>query len=279
MQLKHFPITVTPGQCGSPCRGERADLAAYLLDPMPETSTRLRPAVILCPGGGYNHLSAREDQPPAMAYLSMGFQVFVLHYSLAPNRFPRSLMELALAVDLVRRNSASFFVDPRRIMVSGFSAGGHLAASLGVYWNQEFVYGPLGLKAEDIRPDGLVLCYPVITGGAFAHRGSLECLMGAENAGNEAARSAFSLEEQAGPHVPPTFLWHTDTDQTVPVENSLLFASALKRHGVSLELHIFPSGCHGLSLAGHETEGADGKYCEPCCQDWIRMAGRWIESR
>lgn len=277
MQLKHFPITVTPSQCGVPCEGESAGLTAYLLDPMPETSGRLRPAVIICPGGGYSHLSAREDQPPAMAYLAMGFQVFVLHYSLAPNRFPRSLMELALAVDLVRKNSAQFFVDPKKIIVSGFSAGGHLAASLGVYWNQEFVYGPLGLTAEDIRPGGLLLCYPVITGGPFAHRGSVECLMGEGAAENKEAQAVFSLEDHVGPHVPPTFLWHTDTDQTVPVENSLLFASALKRHGVSMELHIFPSGRHGLSLANHETEGSDGRYFEPCCQDWIQMAGRWIK--
>ncbi|MBS6952153.1 MAG: alpha/beta hydrolase [Enterocloster asparagiformis] len=277
MKILNLPIDLPPELCAPPGRGNAADLTAYLLDPMKETADRLRPAVVICPGGGYTRLSEREDQPVAMEYLAAGFQVFSLHYSVAPAVFPRALMELALAVRLIRSHSAQWKVDPRRIVVSGFSAGGHLACSLGVFYNQDFLCNPLGLSPEEIRPDGLLLCYPVITSGEFCHAGSIESLLGAA-AGETRQRRLVSLELQAGPHTPPTFLWHTSTDQTVPVENSLLFAQALRRHGVSLELHIYPTGRHGLSLATREVEGCDGRYYEPACQSWIGLAKTWIEN-
>lgn len=277
MKILNLPIHLSPQCCGRPCHGQAADLTAFLLDPMAETADRLRPAVVICPGGGYTRLSEREDQPVAMEYLAAGFQVFSLHYSVAPDVFPRALMELALAVHLIRSRSAEWHVDPRRIIVSGFSAGGHLACSLGVFYHHDFLCKPLGLTPEQIRPDGLLLCYPVITSGEFCHAGSIESLLGAE-AGDADRRSLVSLELQAGPHTPPTFLWHTVTDQTVPVENSLLLAQALRRHGVSLELHIYPTGRHGLSLATHEVEGCDGRYYEPACQSWIGLAKTWIRN-
>ena len=278
MTIEHFPIQVTQAQCGHSCSHPQADLTAYLLDPMAETKERLRPAVVICPGGGYNHVSQREDQPVAMEYLAMGCQVFVLHYSVAPDRFPRALMELALAVDLIRSRSEDWHVDPKRILVSGFSAGGHLACSLGVFWNRGFLYGPLGKGPEEIRPDGLILCYPVITSGKYAHRGSVETLLGPEQLADPEMVELFSLEKQVGPHVPPVFLWHTWTDQSVPVENSLLLAGALREHGVSLEMHLYPRGIHGLSLATREVEGQDGRYYEPSCQGWIQLAKAWIDA-
>ena len=278
MTIEHFPIQVTQAQCDHSCSHPQANLTAYLLDPMAETKERLRPAVVICPGGGYNHVSQREDQPVAMEYLAMGCQVFVLHYSVAPDRFPRALMELALAVDLIRSRSEDWHVDPKRILVSGFSAGGHLACSLGVFWNRGFLYGPLGKGPEEIRPDGLILCYPVITSGKYAHRGSVETLLGPEQLADPEMVELFSLEKQVGPHVPPVFLWHTWTDQSVPVENSLLLAGALREHGVSLEMHLYPRGIHGLSLATHEVEGQDGRYYEPSCQGWIRLAKAWIDA-
>lgn len=271
MIIQHFPISATPSIT--------AELTAYLLDPMEETKDRLRPAVLICPGGGYNHVSHREGQPVAMEYLSMGCQVFVLRYSVAPARFPQALMELALAVDLIRSRSAEWQIDPERILVSGFSAGGHLACSLGVFWNKSFLCDSIKKRPEDIQPNGLILCYPVITSGEFAHRGSVENLLGPERANDPEFLELFSLEKQAGPQVPPVFLWHTWTDQTVPVENSLLLASALRRHGVSLEMHIYPKGIHGLSIATHEVEGGDGRYYEPACQSWVGLVRRWVEGK
>ena len=277
MKILNLPIELPQDACCKARPDQSADLTAYLLDPMAETALRLRPAVVICPGGGYTRLSEREDQPVAMEYLAAGFQVFSLHYSVAPDVFPRALMELALAVRLIRLNSAKWHVDPEKIVVSGFSAGGHLACCLGVFYNRDFLCGPLKTSPEQIRPDGLLLCYPVITSGPFCHPGSIESLLGPD-ARDQEKRRLVSLELQAGPHTPPTFLWHTCTDQTVPVENSLLFADALRSHGVSLEMHLYPKGRHGLSLATHEVEGGDGRYYEPRCQGWIGLAKSWIRN-
>ena len=165
MKILNLPIELPQDACCKARPDQSADLTAYLLDPMAETASRLRPAVVICPGGGYTRLSEREDQPVAMEYLAAGFQVFSLHYSVAPDVFPRALMELALAVRLIRLNSAKWHVDPEKIVVSGFSAGGHLACCLGVFYNRDFLCGPLKTSPEQIRPDGLLLCYPVICWG------------------------------------------------------------------------------------------------------------------
>lgn len=262
----------------SSCLQAEAEYTAYLSEPLEDGKggTLPRPAVIICPGGGYEHWSKREGEAVALRFLSMGCHAFVLHYSLAPVRFPAALQELALLVSKIRSRAVEWAVDPERILVFGFSAGGHLAGSLGVFWNHELVYNPLGLKPGDIRPDGLILCYPVITAGKHCHRASFERLLG-DRSEDPAMRELLSLEKQAGPHTPRTFLWHTATDGTVPVENSLLFASALARHQVGLELHIYPEGCHGLSMAGRETSGGLEKYIEPHCQSWVGLAERWLE--
>lgn len=254
---------------------ETAAVTAYLLDWSVEERRQVRPAVVVCPGGGYRFVSPREGEPIAMQYLSMGYHVFVLRYTVAPARFPTALWQLALLMSQIREHSGEWAVDPEKIVVSGFSAGGHLACSLGVFWNQEFVYGPLGCRAGDIRPDGMILCYPVITSGPYCHAGSFEKLLG-EEAGDEEKRRLVSLEKQVGPHTPSTFLWHTATDDTVPVENSLLLAQALSKHRVGLELHIYPTGGHGLSLATEDTSAGDERRTEPRCQSWIRMAGEWL---
>ena len=123
MKILNLPIELPQDACCKARPDQSADLTAYLLDPMAETASRLRPAVVICPGGGYTRLSEREDQPVAMEYLAAGFQVFSLHYSVAPDVFPRALMELALAVRLIRIHSAEWHVDPEKIVVSGFSAG------------------------------------------------------------------------------------------------------------------------------------------------------------
>lgn len=270
MRYEKNEITVQ-GQLEGP-----AVLTSYLLDRISVDEEKSRPAVIVCPGGGYRNRSDRESEPVVMQFLSMGYHAFLLDYSVAPNRFPTSLLELAEAVALVRENSQAWQVDPQQIYVCGFSAGGHLVCSLGVFWNQERVYGAIGRPAEQVRPDGLILCYPVITSGEFAHEGSFLQLLG-EGAAKE-QREAVSLERHAGSHMPKTFLWHTYEDETVPLENSLLLASAMKRHGVNFELHIYPRGGHGLSLANEETSGElRQELLIPACQNWISLAHTWIE--
>lgn len=287
-----------PGQQEGP-----ATLTAYLLDAISVAPEKQRPAVIVVPGGGYTRRSDREKEPVAMQFLAMGYHAFVLDYSVAPHRFPVSLTELALAVAMVREHAQEWHVDPAAILVCGFSAGGHLACSLGTFWNDPVSYEGIGKTAEQVRPDGLILCYPVITSGEFRHPGSIEMLLGEDVVQGDAGREfsdaeqnavqnaeytiserhelldKVSLERHVTPSMPPVFLWHTLTDATVPVENSLLLASAMRRCGVSFELHIFPSGCHGLALANEETGGDQERLTEPCCQTWISLVKSWIEAR
>lgn len=261
-------------------RSGEALLTCYLKDNTDGKPNARRKAVLICPGGGYEFCSTREGEPVAFQFLAMDCQAFVLHYSTSPSIFPEALCELAAAVALIRSNAEEWHIAPDGICVCGFSAGGHLAASLGVFWSSEFLLERACLKKEEIRPSGLILGYPVISFGEYGHRGSFENLTG----GGEAAfdREFLSLENQAGKQVPPVFMWHTDRDGTVPVENSLLFAMALKRTGVSLELHIFPEGRHGLALASEETdkETDDGRggYVVPCCRIWPELAKKWLEA-
>lgn len=261
-----------------------ASFTAFLLDEPEEMQIetgsggrRFRPAVIICPGGGYEHLSVREGEPVAKKYLAMGCHVFVLHYSLAPDRFPVALLELAMLMGRIHMHAEAWGIDREKIIVSGFSAGGHLAACLGVFWNRDFLWSPLGLNPAVLRPSGLLLAYPVITSGTSCHEGSFEALLGEEKNDPE-KRRLVSLELHTGPHVPKTFIWHTVTDQSVPVMNAMLFAESLMRHQVSTELHLFPQGCHGLALATEETAMDEAKYVEPCCQSWISLARVWLKS-
>ncbi len=253
-----------------------AEYEGYLLDWDQNTSGKLRPAVVICPGGGYGHLSSREGEPIAMKYLSMGYHAFVLSCSLAPVCFPAALQELAFLIAKIRHHGEAWGIDCNKIIVSGFSAGGHLACSLGALWNQPFVYEPLGLTKEDIQPNGMILCYPVITSGEYCHSGSFSNLLG-DQAEDENLRRLVSLEHQVGVHTPKTFLWHTVTDASVPVENSLLLTQALLRSGVNLECHLYPVGCHGIALAGEDTSNGEERYVVPQCQSWISLVETWLK--
>ncbi len=251
-------------------------LQTYITENSPEMRPeRLRPAVVICPGGGYEMTSDREAEPIALQFAANGFQAFVLRYSVKPAVFPTALAELAYTVGFIRDNAKKWHVDADKIIIAGFSAGGHLAASLGVFWNEPFLSKLLHTESAHIRPNGLLLSYPVITSGEFAHRGSFTCLLGSRY---DELLEYVSLERRVNALTPPTFLWHTWEDDCVPCENSLLFAQALKRSGVCLELHIYPRGGHGLSLANEETSCENGYGIETDCQTWVPMAMRWAKS-
>ena len=229
-----------------------------------------RPMVLICPGGGYVYTSDREADPIALSFCTRGFAACVLRYPVKPARYPASLLSAAYAVAWLRRNAEDCEIDPNRIFICGFSAGGHLAASLGVFWNSPELQAATGLSAEEMRPNKQVLCYPVITSGPFAHRASFDnLLIGREDA--DTLREKLSLENQVSADTPPTFLWHTYTDPAVPVENTLLFANALRRAEVPFELHIYSVGNHGLSLATEETGSP-----QPECTGWLQLAADWM---
>ena len=270
MKLQQFTIRVPEQKTGE------ATLTLYQLDNLGVAPEKKRPLVIVCGGGGYWNISDREKEPIVMQFLTMGCSACLLEYSVAPNVFPTSLCELASSVALARKNAEAWGIDPEKIITCGFSAGGHLVASLGVFWDKNFVYEPLNLTHEDIKPNGQILAYPVITSGEKAHPGSINKLL-AEKAQDKTMREQISLEKQVTPNTPKTFLWHTVPDDTVPVENSLLFAQALISAGVSCELHLYPVGGHGLSLCKEETAGTQDYTLEPYCASWIDLAKAWME--
>jgi len=231
-----------------------------------------RPSIIICPGGGYAFRAVREGEPLALRFASLGFNTYVVHYRVAPNRFPDGLQDLACAVHWVRTHAKETYSHPDRIAVMGFSAGGHLAGSLGTMWNRPEIFAPLGLTCEDVKPNGQVLCYPVISGGEFAHRGSFENLTGSADL---AVHEEYSLEKWAGPHTPPTFLWHTFNDACVPVENAFLLGMALRKAQVETEMHIWPDGPHGMSMADMSVYYQQ----QDCNQDiarWPEMAANFL---
>lgn len=249
-------------------------LTTYVLSPCTEKDGKIpRPAVIICPGGAYEFTSDREAEPVALAWNARGYHSFVLRYSVAPNRFPCALFELAKAVAFVREHAAEWHIDVNRILVCGFSAGGHLTASFGVFWNADFLKEALGYYYQEHRPNGLILSYPVITSGEFSHKDSIKNLLG-EAYSDVQQREKLSLEKQISKDVPPCFLWHTYDDDLVPVENTLLFASALKAKAIPFELHVYPKGVHGLSLANEQTGDVE-ELIVPEVQNWIEMAAKW----
>ena len=233
------------------------------------------PAVVICPGGAYLFLSERETEPIALALAARGFSTAVLRYPCAPARFPAQLCAAAEAVAWVRSHAAESHIDPDRISIAGFSAGGHLAASLGVFWNRPFLAESTGLQPQQMRPDRLLLCYPVITGGEFLSEQTFRCLLGDDFADPE-KRAFVSLETQVTSQTPPTFLWHTVTDAVVPVENSMLFAMSLRKAGVPFEAHLFSVGPHGLALANDLTESPEHLGVEPACTGWLDLAVNWL---
>lgn len=252
-------------------------LQAYLLDtPVDKIMIKMRPMILICPGGGYEKLSYREGEPVAVQFLNQGYHACILRYSVAPAAHPTPLLEIGSAMKVIHDNAKDWQVDTGKIILAGFSAGVHLAASLGVFWNRSHLFEPLHVPAQKLRPAGMILCYPVITSeSGISHRGSFANLLGERF--HELAEE-MSIEKQVTKDTPPCFIWHTLNDATVPVENSFLLVSALKQAGVSAELHVFPKGEHGLSLAGRTVERADGSGLNEQCEQWIRLAFVWLKT-
>lgn len=258
-----------------------ARLVTYIQEYSDAMAVAERPLVLLCPGGGYGRTSDREAEPIALQFLAMGYHAAVLRYSCAPARYPTALLELAQSVLLIREHARQWHIKQDGLVIQGCSAGGHLAACYAMFWNRPWLRERAGVADRDpdhalLRPNGLMLCYPVITSGEFAHRGSFENLTeGLPD--QERLTAELSLEHQVNVEAPPTFIWHTYEDQAVPVENSLLLVNALRRTGISTEFHMYPKGGHGLALATALTQTSDGRCVQPQCAGWIELAHTWLE--
>ncbi len=257
----------------------------YILDTIKEmTMIEARPLVIVCPGGGYGYKSPREGEPVAMQYLAAGFHTAILDYSVAPARYPSSARELAHAVAIAREHAKEWKIAENGIYVSGFSAGGHLAATLSTIWDDDIFFEEFGktradysdIKAVPWRPDGAVLCYPVVTLLEYTHGGSRDNLLG-EGASREKLE-ALSMECRVTKNTVPAFLFHTGADESVPVENSLNYVAALRKAGIPFEFHVFEKGGHGLSLC-NELSSAYENQNVPANTPWIDLAITWVKGR
>ncbi|MDE7261581.1 MAG: alpha/beta hydrolase [Oscillospiraceae bacterium] len=256
-----------------------AELIAYAPDSSPELGEdRLRTAIIICPGGGYQFLSDREGEPVALRFAGLGYAAFVLKYHVAPQgRWPVPQRQLLAAIAHVRTNWERYHADPAAIVVMGFSAGGHLAGCAGTMWNRQELYRPLRKRPSLFRPDGVVLCYPVITSGSAAHQESIDNLLGDRRAELE---ELVSLENQVTKKSPPFFIWHTADDTCVPVENSILMESALQAKKVDVELRVYPHGSHGQSLADHTVYSPEDQWkASPSCAVWVQHCDAWLQRR
>ena len=249
-------------------------LTLYLPDNLTEMGRKdqKRPCLLICPGGAYAWCSQREAEPLALNFLPEGYNVFVLNYSVAPCRFPTQLREVAAAMELIYSNAAQWHCDVKRIGMMGFSAGGHLAA----HYSTCFDCPEVREAFADSKPvQTSLLCYPVISAApGTAHQGSFENLLGHRPLTPEEIQR-FSCDLLVGPHTPPTFLWHTATDGSVPVMNSLLYAQALAANQVPFELHVFPAGGHGLSTVDSQTN----EHLDPAAayaKHWMDAAKKWL---
>lgn len=225
-----------------------------------------RPAMIVLPGGGYRNLAPHEAEPVAEWLGSLGLATAVCRYRVWPNRHPAPLHDAERAIRLMRANAEAWGLDARRVGVLGFSAGGHLAASVSCLGQPGRPDHPDAIERHSGRPDAAVLCYPVISFQPWSHVGSREALLG-KDADPELLRQ-LSLENAVHDRVPPTFLWSTADDQGVSVFNSFHYAGALRRHNVPFAMSIYPTGRHGLGLAQDV----------PHVRDWTAACAAWLKS-
>ncbi len=227
-----------------------------------------RAAIVICPGGGYVTKAWHEGVPVAQWLNSIGIHAFVLNYRVAPYRHPYPFMDACRAIRYVRFNADMWNVDPEKIGILGFSAGGHLAAMVGTHFMDSYVEAKDKIDEISCRPDLMVLAYPVISFGEYTHEGSKYNLLG-EDLDCESL-VYFSHEKNVTDSTPPTFIWHTADDESVPVQNSILFSMALKEKDIPFELHIYPSGPHGMGLA--DDNDHVGSWTKLCAK-WLRCQG------
>ena len=237
---------------------ENVYLDIYLCN-MEEMSILERPLILICPGGAYSYCSPREAEPIARSYMARGYHAAVLNYSVKKNTeclydaekdVTKPHFEVAKSICIIRDNAKNWSVSPDKIAVIGFSAGGHLAACASILFNDEKLLKALGCEVGYNKPNASLLCYPVITTGEYAHKGSIENLLG--EYATEENLTRYSLEKSVTKNTPPTFLVHATRDPGVPAMNSIDLASAFFKAGVNFELHIIPVAMHGFSTAQRE---------------------------
>ncbi|MEE0968969.1 MAG: alpha/beta hydrolase [Clostridia bacterium] len=260
--------------------GHSAKLRAYIPLEAPACAYKSkRPAVLILPGGAYSITYEGEAEPVALKLCAEGICSFVLNYATFPDKqtFPIALAEAFSAMKFIRDNAREYGIDENNISVLGFSAGGHLCSCVGTLLYEDCLTPYLSEKREDYRANKMILCYPVIsTNEKIAHKGSFQNLLGkAFDKMNDGERELLSTDKKVGKHTPPTFIWTTAEDSSVPAQNSLDMARALADNGIPFELYVYPHGNHGLCTADHTSvQRHFGDTLE--CSEWMSKAVRFI---
>lgn len=238
---------------------------------------RVRPAVLVLPGGGYAFCSNREGECIALNFLSDGYNAFVLDYSVSPVGYPYQLLEADMAMIYIRQNACELNVDKNSVCAIGFSAGGHLCSTLATIWDEKEIKDILADKVELARPDAVILSYPVITLNEYTHQGTSENV----SLGMQELKDRLSTQNRVNKNSAPAFIWTTADDAVVPSENSFMMAMAYKKAGVPFELHIFETGVHGISLATKETSTTDRDdvLVKPELAKWTKLCKTWLNNR
>ena len=227
-------------------------------------------AIVVCPGGGYGALASHEGHDVAVWLNSIGVTAVVLKYRLGRYgyRHPVMLQDAQRAIRTTRAKAAEWKIDPNRVGIMGFSAGGHLTSTAATHFDAGDANASDPIEKQSSRPDVAIVCYPVITmTDPFAHAGSRKNLLG-DNPSQELI-NLLSSEKQVTEKTPPTFIFHTEDDKGVPVENSLMFAAALRKAKVPYEMHIYETGRHGVGLAKDN----------PALSTWPKLLENWLRAR
>jgi acetyl esterase/lipase len=227
----------------------------------------VRPAIIVCPGGGYHHRAYHEGEPVAQWLNSLGISAFVLNYRLSPYTYKAIENDVYRAIRVVRYNAEKWRIDPGRIGTLGFSAGGHLASCSALYFDRAELRAGDPVDTVSSRADAAVLCYPVISlRGEFGHSGSCDNFFG--DLKTPELVNLYSGELNVPDNAPPVFLWHTSNDGSVHVSHSLRLGEALRNKNIDFEMHIYPDGRHGLGLATDYDR----------VNEWTQQCSRWLKT-
>ncbi|WP_160672231.1 alpha/beta hydrolase [Clostridium sp. C8-1-8] len=285
---------------------EEVNLFTYILDNSLEFQTNnKRPAVIVIPGGGYLGTSDREAEPMAMKFASQGYHTFVLRYSTSFNKmeidfddlpefneravYPGPLFDLAKAMMIIKENAEQWFLDSERISLCGFSAGAHLAASMGVHWQDSLLTEKFGVDSSYFKSNAVILGYPLIDYNIMKEevaasenrwlvdfwKVSNKAIFGTDVQTDEEL-AKLSPTNYVTKNTPPTFIWHTADDGLVYAANSLKMAYELSKNKIPYELHVFESGVHGLSLSNEYT-ASEKNHINPHCEHWFELASEWLK--
>jgi acetyl esterase/lipase len=242
---------------------------------LPEAAAATGAAMVICPGGGYQHLAPHEGHDYALWLTQHGVTCFVLKYRLGSDgyHYPAEFQDGTRAMRWVRAHAADYKIDPHRVGIMGSSAGGHLASMVLTHFDSGKAKSKDPVERESSRPDLGILCYPVISMGEFAHKGSRDNLLG-KNPSRKLVKY-LSSQLQVKTNTPPCFIWGTYEDKTVPIENELMFAAALRKHHVPFALHIYQNGGHGMGLKDKPPFAHPHPWAGDCLF-WLKQHG-WVK--